>query len=378
MATAPLSNIDSPLLEIHVLGGSKGESVIIKLPDGQWGVVDCFCDAIDDPDKNPTIQFLRGRGVETLLFCCLTHAHDDHFLGMVKLIEEFKPAEFWRFGCSSPVHIAKLLQYNELQAKRAVGAKKNDLTRSNKELFNIFNLAKKLSKSGSMLSNRLSSLKTPYPLPSDESKNFKIECLAPSGKQIEKYESAIFDCIGADDRIAKEIKHSDHNEVSVVLKITYGDTVVILGGDLEKAGWEEVVREYGGAKLVASAVKVSHHGSENGYCEKLWEHFSVGGKPVAVIAPQHRHRLPRPVALDHISKHAEAILSTCKPRVEWTAPYPVAHSVSLESRLMLRPYVTAVRLADGTPCGQCSLTFDSKGRTDLELTEPAVSLYREC
>ena len=93
------SSIDAPTLEVHLLGGGKGESVVLKLPDGQWGVVDCYSGSVTNPDANPTTQFLRSRGVTTLLFVCLTHPHDDHFLGMVKLIEEFRPREFWRFGC---------------------------------------------------------------------------------------------------------------------------------------------------------------------------------------------------------------------------------------------------------------------------------------
>ena len=127
---------------MHVFGGSKGESIVIKLPDGQWGVVDCYTDFIADGNSNPTIQYLRSRGVKTLLFACLTHAHDDHFLGMVKLIEEFKPQEFWRFGCLSPGHLAKLLQYNKLRSKEVGRAKGRELTRSMKELFDILSLAR--------------------------------------------------------------------------------------------------------------------------------------------------------------------------------------------------------------------------------------------
>jgi beta-lactamase superfamily II metal-dependent hydrolase len=373
VTTTPLSSIDSSGLEIHVLGGSKGESIIIKLPDGQWGVVDCYADNAADPAHNPTVQYLRSRGVATLLFVCLTHAHDDHFLGMVKLIEEFKPAEFWRFGCLAPPHIAKLMQYNKLRSKEVGGVKGAELTRSMKELFDILKLSESGSKADTMRPNPLTSLKTLYPLPRDEAKGLKIECLAPSGKQVERYHSAILSCIGPDEQIAKELKHSDHNEVSVVLKITYGETTVILGGDLEKAGWEEVVREYGEANLKAAAVKVSHHGSENGYCDHLWKHFTVEGKTIALIAPQHRHRLPRPDALEEISKHANKIVATCKPRMPWASKSAIREPLP-ESRVILRTHLSAMKVSDGAPCGQCSLWFDEQGNMKLELIEPAIAL----
>ncbi len=377
MTTTPLSSTDPSLLEVHLLGGSKGESVVIKLPDDQWGVVDCYTDAVAEPDKNPTIQFLRSRSVEKLLFVCLTHAHDDHFLGMAKLIEEFKPAEFWRFGCLSPPHISKLMQYNALRAREVEGAKKAELTRSMKELFNVLKISEKGHKDNSILPNPLTSLKTPYPLPRDNAKGFKIECLAPSGPQVAKYHQAILECIGADEKIAKPLNHSDHNEVSVVLKITYGDTAVILGGDLEKAGWEEVVREYGEVNLKALAVKVSHHGSENGYCADLWRHFTVGGKTIAMIAPQHRHKLPKPAGLADISKFASQVVATCKPKLEWKPTSGVREPLP-ESRMILRTHLAAMKLADDTPCGQCSFKFDNLGKVvEKVLIEPAMSLYGE-
>ena len=375
MTTTLLSSINPARLEVHLLGGSKGESIVIKLPDDQWGVVDCYTDAVAEPGKNPTIQFLRSRKVKKLLFVCLTHAHDDHFLGMVKLIEEFKPTEFWRFGCLAPPHISKLMQYNALRAKEVNGAKQVELTRSTKELFDILKISERGHNDKSILPNPLTSLKTPYPLPRNNAQGFKIECIAPSGPQVAKYHRAILDCIGADEKIAKELKHSDHNEVSVVLKITYGETIVILGGDLERGGWEEVVREYGEDKLKALAVKVSHHGSENGYCADLWKHFTVGGKTIAMIAPQHRHKLPRPEGLDVISKFANKIVATCKPKLNWVSTSGTRETQP-ESRVILRTHLSAMKLADDTACGQCSFKFDDLGNiVEQELIEPALVLH---
>ncbi len=249
-----------------------------------------------------------------------------------------------------------------------------ELTRSSKELFDILKLAEVASKGGAMRPNPLTSLKTLYPLPRDEAKDLKIECLAPSGTQVTRYENAILNCIGPDEQIAKELKNSDHNEVSVVLKISYGDTTIILGGDLEEAGWKEVLREYGEANLKATMVKVSHHGSENGYCEELWRCFAVGGKTIAAIAPQHRHKLPRPAAIDHISGHANQIVSTCTPRLNWASKSGIREPLP-ESRVILRTHLSAMMLADGAPCGQCSLIFDNKGNVvQVDLIPPAIQL----
>ena len=363
---------------MHVLGGGKGESIVLKLPDGQWGVVDCHSESVTDPDANPTTQFLRSRGVKTLLFVCLTHPHDDHFLGMVKLIEEFQPREFWRFGALSPVHIKSLLKYNELRAKKASARKQEELTRSATELFELFRIAREAANRRTMRVCRLGSRMPLYPLLMDPPQTYHIECVSPTGRQVERYEGAVLDCIAPDNTIAKKLPRSQHNDISVVLKIVYGKTQIILGGDLEKGGWEDVVAEYGGANLKASAVKVSHHGSENGYCDGLWDSFARGGRPIAVIAPRHRYKLPKEKALDHIFQNAEVILTTCKPRIEWSMPrVPGRLRPSLEDRMTLRNQLSAVPVATGTPCGRCSLGFDDNGNVvRFELIKPAVSLNR--
>jgi beta-lactamase superfamily II metal-dependent hydrolase len=318
--TTPASSIDPPALEVHILGGSKGESIVIKLPDGRWGVVDCYAESVTDPEANPTVRFLRGKGVTRLFFVCLTHPHDDHYLGMNKLIEEFKPQEFWRFGCLSPEHVQKLLKYYQLRARKAGD---EELTRSAQELIDVFSKAREGAISRTMDVCRANSRTDPYPKRSDPPTKYKIECLSPTGRQIERYEGAVWDCIGPDGKIAKKLPYSRHNDISVVLKITYGDTKVILSGDLEEVGWQEVIEETGEANLAACAVKVSHHGSENGYCDKLWKHFSERGRPVAVIAPQYRYSLPKPVALNHIFGHAREIYATCQPQLDWSpAPTP--------------------------------------------------------
>jgi beta-lactamase superfamily II metal-dependent hydrolase len=371
--TTPASSIDSPALEVHVLGGGTGESIILKLPDDRWGVVDCYSESLSDPDANPTIRFLREKGVTQLFFVCLTHPHDDHYLGMNKLIEEFKPQEFWRFGCLSHEHVRKLLRYHELKAKKSGD---EDLSRSARELVDIFEKAYQGAVSRTMRVCRANSQTNPYPKRSDPPASYKIECLSPTGRQVERYEGAVWNCIGPDGKISKDLTKSEHNDISLVLKITYGDTSVVLGGDLEKKGWEDVVEEAGGPNLAASAVKVSHHGSKNGYCDRLWEHFSREGKPIAVVAPRWRYSLPKPDALTHISQHAREIYSTSQPRIQWTPSLPPASpgGPPIESRIKVREAFSAIPAAGRAECGRCSLVFDDKGKVEVEVKPPGRSL----
>lgn len=74
-----MSDSSAKLLEVHVLGAGRGESIVLRLPDGGWGVVDCCASSSSDESKNSTLEFLRSRNIKELEFLCLTHPHDDHY-----------------------------------------------------------------------------------------------------------------------------------------------------------------------------------------------------------------------------------------------------------------------------------------------------------
>jgi beta-lactamase superfamily II metal-dependent hydrolase len=364
------SSSDLPPLDLHVIGAGKGESVVLRLPDGSWGVVDCYASVPDDPDTNPTAVFLRQQGVKTLDFVCLTHPHDDHFVGMARLIDEFRPREFWRFGALSPAHIRTYLAYLQLRAK---AAHSEELGRSAYELMCVFERAYRGAKAKTLRTARLTSrsvLRDTRVGDPEHGPRLRVECLAPSGNQVEAYERAVLSCVESDGRRVKgRLPHSAHNRVSVVLRVTYGQTRLVLGGDLEAAGWHDVVEEHGEGGLSASAVKVSHHGSENGYCDGLWGRFAAERPPIAVVTPYYRFHLPEPEALSHIAVHAASVYTTC-PTTPGTpertarrrrAPQPQA-AAPIESRLAVRHTFAARILPAAAPRAcQCTFRFDPQG-----------------
>lgn len=120
-------------LRVHVLGAGKGESLVLELPDGKWGVVDCYARHLADPSANPTVRFLREHGVTALEFLCLTHPHDDHFRGMSHLLECFEVSQFWRFGSWSRQQLKDLLDDIAAEAQLSGGSEKeasDDLRRT--------------------------------------------------------------------------------------------------------------------------------------------------------------------------------------------------------------------------------------------------------
>ena len=252
------------------------------------------------------------------------------------------------------------------------------MSRSAEELMGIFKKARDGVVQNTMAVRRAYSRMDLGPPVAASSVPFQIYCLSPTGRQAELYEQAIFDCIGPDGKTPRNLTRSRHNDISVVLRVAYGDTIVILGGDLERAGWVEVMRDLSANGLLqASAVKVSHHGSENGYCDGLGEHFAAVAKPIALIAPQERFRLPKPAALTHIGGHARAIYSTCPPQIDWVSPRVASGTgPPLESRIAIRETFSAIPAAGDPRCGRCSLRFNDRGDVDIELRDPAVALTR--
>jgi beta-lactamase superfamily II metal-dependent hydrolase len=68
---------------------NQGESIVFLLKaDGHVayaGVVDCYeCNSI-----NKTIDILNTEGVEKIDFLCWTHPHDDHTVGLNRILESF-------------------------------------------------------------------------------------------------------------------------------------------------------------------------------------------------------------------------------------------------------------------------------------------------
>ena len=129
---------EPPLLTVHVLGAGKGESIVLRLPDGRWGVVDCYAGSVADPLTNPTLQFLSEQGATELEFLCLTHPHDDHFRGMSQLLETFPVRYFWHFNGLSGRDFFKLVEYLRDEAEGTGLATEVESAREFGRIFGLF------------------------------------------------------------------------------------------------------------------------------------------------------------------------------------------------------------------------------------------------
>ncbi len=359
----------SESLELHVLGAGKGESIILRCPGGGWGVIDCYALSLDDLASNPTLQFLKERGVSVLEFLCLTHPHDDHFRGMSQLLEQLEVKHFWRFAGLAGRDLQRLALLLSVDAERSDDT---ELTHNADDFVKTMRLVNEKRSAKQLRQKTVTGYQQLFPVLADESASFQIWGFAPSGNQVAKYEESLTTCFTDDGRFRSPLPQAHHNSISVGLIIRFGETQIVLGGDIERAGWQDAFAELQKHHLFADAVKVSHHGSVTGYIPSLWETLAGKKKPIAVIVPYRRFRLPKQTAIDHIRPYTSKIMLTCEFDAD-TTPGPA--KAPLKSRLFLRTRLKARPAPPETGCGICTLVYDRFGNCVLnECSFPAHEL----
>jgi len=196
-------------LELHVLNAGYGESIILHLPDGSWGVVDCYASSIKDAGTNAAIQFLKQRGVDRLEFLCLTHPHDDHYRGMSQFFDHFTVGLFWRFAGMTDEGLCKLALHIEESAQRT--------GESGTDFLTTLQRVGKLRRKKSLRVKHMSDVKPLYPVPYSEAASFRIFSIAPSTNQVETFEDSLKACFTQPGRLRAERPKLDANMVSAAL-----------------------------------------------------------------------------------------------------------------------------------------------------------------
>jgi len=368
-------------IELHVIGGKEGESIVLKLPDGEWGVIDCFAPALSNHNANPTIALLQKRGVTHLRFLALTHAHRDHYRGMSVLLEQFSVEEFWMFGALSTRELwgslAQLLQGRVEALNHPPPDAAEDVDEFVRILDEIHTRAqaRTIRLMTYSLNTRLVDGNGPGAL--------SLTAIGPSGRSTIAYHESLQRCFeGKDSRVLlrEKLPKVNQNAASGAFIVEFGTTRIALGGDMETDGWIDAVNFYGAqARLASVVVKASHHGSANGYSPNSWEHLSPNRAATAVVTAYVKSGLPRVEGLRHIAEHAAQTLVTsrsCVPSALPTRDVPLTLTTdSADALLALRAVFTALPSLDDSHCqGICSFVFDDAGLFTVNCEGDAAAL----
>ncbi len=178
-------------LTVHVIGAGKGESIILQMPNGEWGVVDCYAPSIKNSETNQTLRFLKRNEVESLQFLCLSHPHEDHFRGITHLLTEYEGniRQIWRFPVRPLFKVVAHLQA-ESDEKDGHLVKKTSVA----ELAEFFRRVDRMRKSKSVAIRLVEGYKLLYSdivISEGKSIPLKIFALGPDDSLVDAYQAMI-------------------------------------------------------------------------------------------------------------------------------------------------------------------------------------------
>lgn len=247
-------------LSLHVLNVGDGDSIVIELPkeDGNRChiVVDCA-----RADK--TIDYLQKLGATTLKLVVATHPHSDHIDGLKAVMREYSNIEqFWDSGFRHNSDTwYELIQYLKDTRKDVIFIRPT---------------------SGMTITIA----------------GVEITVIAPSIYMRNRY-----DTYGV-----------NINNSSIVLKLTYADTSMILGADAQWDSWGKVTEEFPHYEKTTNPeqhiklektfnpldcffMKASHHGSKHGTALEVAERLSPKHAAISCGKPS-RHDFPHKLAVE--------------------------------------------------------------------------------
>lgn len=368
----PKAEEDDNQLEVHVIGANKGESIVVRLPSGSWGAVDCYTSSLDK--DSPTDEFLKSRGATQLEFLCLTHPDEDHYKGMSVLVERYAPKRFWQFGGFEERQLVNLVLYVLRQAELREGRKQNAREHPLSRTLDLINIRRKSGATDVVEMSDYKILLREKGIPND----VVISCIGPSTNNIHTYRDSLSACFNDEGKPKPKFPKLLHNEISAALLIEYGQTRVILGGDMGEKNWREVLRKRDEwhLSLAAQLVKVSHHGSPTGTVEEVWQAHAEKAPPFAALTPFSARKLPKPHVVEAIRHHCKSVYTSSVDGVYYLKAQPPIVATNYDKRVQegIRISAKSFQPRASAQWGCCSFVFDNKGKCQVSLSGPAGRL----
>jgi competence protein ComEC len=213
------------------------------LVDGGGSAVGAF-----DVGENVVAPFLWNKGLKRLNYLVLTHAHPDHLNGLEAVARDFPVAEFWRTAGPPPPDGRYMKMEAALaKARTRLVARGDDLRRD----------------------------------------GITIEILSP--------------------RAGLPDAGADENDRSLVLRVRYGRTAVLLAGDIGAAAEEEILAA--GLDVRSQALKAPHHGSESSSSPAFLD--AVGPEVIVIsVGRGNSYSLPGPAVLERYRESGARVFRT--------------------------------------------------------------------
>jgi len=340
-------------LQVFLFNVGQGDHILLKFPTGEYGIIDFFYDCSNNISEPPILSYFKELkkalgnsefSKVTISFLCISHTDKDHVKGVNETIKWFYEngvfiKDIWLGGAKDE---SEFTDYLTVQLKTIIDTKMDladklkysaniELLNSNlKEFFHYFSLWKnkefnsiryktEFSAKGEYLVN-IRQIAQPCSMADCETL-----VLGPLDFQLENFVKGInIEVVKKILGIKMKNGTVDKNHISHILRIKFGKSKLLFGGDTHKDVWEECLaryesKEYPYRKLhgknSSHFIKVSHHGSKHSSSKEVWKKIiSKTGKVfLGISAGRHRgFRHPHSETMDDIRsiRQDAQILST--------------------------------------------------------------------
>jgi len=224
-------------LAISFIDVGSGDAILVEMPGRETMLVDGGGVRVGTFDIGDRVvsPFLWDRGITRVDTMVLTHPHPDHSRGLQSVARNFKVGEFWEASIY-PIETSSRQLYEQLPA-------------STPQI--------RLQR-GSII----------------EKGGVRIEVLHPSDEDMGS--------------------SPDPNRYSLVLRLIYGRTAVLLTGDITSAAEYEILEKCG--EIEAEVMKSPHHGSRFSSSRPFLE--AVAPRIIVISTGRQREGLPSPETLE--------------------------------------------------------------------------------
>jgi len=263
---------DKGEFEFTLLGPGYGESIVLHVGEGVWILVDS---CVGEGGTPRVLQYLESIGVdpaEAVGLIVATHWHDDHIRGIANLVEVCSQATFC---CASALCEKEFLTVADALERRRPSFISSGL----REIHNVISRLMQTRSSPKLaLADRRLFVQG----------NCEIWSLSPSDQAFQRFLRSISGLVtNRGGRGEMRVPDLSPNKVAIALWVRVDDVTMLLGSDLEKRGWTEILQSRQRPTAKASVFKIPHHGSESADAPEVWEHM-LDFDPTAVLTPWRR------------------------------------------------------------------------------------------
>ena len=258
-------------IEVTLFGPGYGECVLLHIGNENWVVVDSCLDKQKEPTALTYLCDLGLDPAEVVRLIVATHWHDDHIRGMGKLVEVCRNATFC---CASALCKQEFLAAVGTTARYPMSKVSSGM----QELHKVLSLLQQRSSTPVYaIANR----------PIFSRDGCEVWALSPFDEEFDTFLQQVGRLIPREGEIKRRIPSLRPNKVAVVLLVKVGETIVLLGSDLEGQGWLKMLDVDERPNGKASVFKIPHHGSQNAHEDRVWNEM-LHSEPVAALTPWRR------------------------------------------------------------------------------------------